>query len=165
MDSTVADQSPILDDPAGCLELYDEEDRRMMKVAEAAKVKGADRVEELARFAMASGFHRLGIAHCVAVADAAKNLETRLLEEFEVLRVDCKLCRIPAEDLVEGARGTSCNPVGQAKVLAAAGTQMNIVLGLCMGHDLIFARHSSAPTTTLVVKDRVHQHNPIEALR
>jgi uncharacterized metal-binding protein len=101
----------------------------------------------------------------VAVADAAKNLETRLLKEFEVLRVDCKLCRIPAEDLVEGARGISCNPVGQAKVLAAAGTELNIVLGLCVGHDLIFARHSSAPTTTLVVKDRVHQHNPIEALR
>jgi uncharacterized metal-binding protein len=88
MESTVADQSPIPDDPTGCLELYDEEDRRMMKLAEAAKARGADRVEELARFAMASGFHRLGIAHCVAVADAAKNLETRLLEEFEVLRVD-----------------------------------------------------------------------------
>jgi uncharacterized metal-binding protein len=165
LESTVADPSPILDDPTGCLELYDEEDRRMMRLAEAAKAKGADRVEELVRFAMESGFHRLGIAHCVAVSDAAKNLETRLLKEFEVLRVDCKLCRIPAEDLVEGARGTSCNPVGQAKVLAAAGTELNIVLGLCVGHDLIFARHSAAPATTLVVKDRVHQHNPIEALR
>lgn len=152
------------EEQAGCLALYDEQDLHLMHLAEAAKARGADRVEELVRFARAGGFCRLGIAHCVAVASAAEKLEARLQEEFTVVRVDCKLGRIPARLLVKDGKGTACNPVGQAKELALAGTELNIVLGLCLGHDLIFSRHSMAPTTTLVVKDRVHRHNPIAAL-
>ncbi len=164
MENAARETSRITDEQAGCLALYDEEDRRIMRLAETAKARGADRVEELARFARAAGYRRLGIAHCVAVAKAVENLEQRLRGEFEVLRVDCKLCRIPAEALIEGGRGTACNPVGQARVLASAGTELNIAMGLCLGHDLLFARHSAAPVTTLVVKDRVHGHNPIAAL-
>ncbi|MEZ4599916.1 MAG: DUF1847 domain-containing protein [Syntrophotaleaceae bacterium] len=153
------------DNPADCIEFYNEDDRRLMRLAEAAKKRGADRVEELMRFARAAGICRIGIAHCVALTGAALTLEQRLQGEFEIKRVDCKLCRIPAEALIEGARGTACNPVGQARVLAAAGTELNIALGLCVGHDLLFSKHSAAPCTTLVVKDRVHQHNPLAALQ
>jgi uncharacterized metal-binding protein len=165
MNSVTEVPGRLADDPADCIELYNGEDRRLMQLAEAAKKKGADRVEELVRFARAGGLRRIGIAHCVALADAAKNLERRLQGEFEIMRVDCKLCRIPAEALIEGGRGTACNPVGQARVLAAAKTELNIVLGLCVGHDLLFTKHSAAPCTTLVVKDRVHQHNPMAALK
>jgi uncharacterized metal-binding protein len=165
MENTALEISRITDEQAGCLALYNEEDRRIMRLAEAAKARGADRVDELVRFARACGYRRLGIGYCMAVAKAAENLEQRLLREgFEVLRVDCKLCRIPAEALIEGGRGTACNPVGQARVLAGAGTELNIAMGLCLGHDLLFARHSAVPVTTLVVKDRVHGHNPIAAL-
>lgn len=164
MENTAPETFRMTDEQAGCLALYNEEDRRMMRLAEAAKARGADRVEELVRFARAGGYRRLGIAHCVAVAKAAGNLEQRLQGEFEVLRVDCKICRIPAEAVIEGGRGTACNPVGQARVLAGAGTELNIAMGLCLGHDLLFAKHSAAPVTTLVVKDRVHGHNPIAAL-
>ena len=55
--------------------------------------------------------------------------------------------------------------VGQDKVLADADTQLNIVLGLCLGHDILFARHSKAPATTLGVKDRVLGNDPLAALR
>jgi uncharacterized metal-binding protein len=157
---------PLLtEEQAAYLALYDAQDLHLMRLADAAKARGADRVEELVRFARAGGFNRLGIAHCVAVAGAAEKLEARLREEFTVVRVDCKVGHIPADLLVEGGKGTACNPIGQAKELALAGTDLNIVLGLCLGHDLIFARHSAAPITTLVVKDRLHQHNPIAALR
>jgi uncharacterized metal-binding protein len=37
-------------------------------------------------------------------------------------------------------------------------------MGLCVGHDSLFSRHSEAPVTTLVVKDRVLGHNPVAAL-
>jgi Uncharacterized metal-binding protein conserved in archaea len=62
---------------------------------------------------------------------------------------------LPAEALVPGDRGVSCNPIGQALALQAAGTDLNIAMGLCLGHDLLFARHSHAPVTTLAVKDRL----------
>ena len=34
------------------------------------------------------------------------------------------------------------------------GRELNIVMGLCVGHDSLFYKHAKAVTTTLVVKDR-----------
>jgi uncharacterized metal-binding protein len=53
-----------------------------------------------------------------------------------------------------------CNPVAQESLPAAADTQLNVVIGLCAGHDSLFFMHSRAPTTVLVAKDRVPGHNP-----
>ena len=58
----------------------------------------------------------------------------------------------------------ACNPVLQAQLLNKEGTELNIVMGLCVGHDSLFYKHSKAVTTTLVVKDRVLVHNPVMAL-
>jgi uncharacterized metal-binding protein len=33
-----------------------------------------------------------------------------------------------------------------------------------VGHDALFTRHSQAPVTTLITKDRVLGHNPAAAL-
>jgi uncharacterized metal-binding protein len=41
---------------------------------------------------------------------------------------------------------------------------LNVIIGLCVGHDSLFIRHSAAPVTYLVVKDRVHGHNPSAGL-
>ena len=49
-------------------------------------------------------------------------------------------------------------------MLNASGAQMNLIVGLCVGHDMLFAKHSDAPVTTLVVKDRVTGHNPVSVL-
>lgn len=58
-----------------------------------------------------------------------------------------------------------CNPVSQAELLNRAGCEFNVVMGLCVGHDSLFFRHSEAPATVLVTKDRVLAHNPIGALQ
>ena len=57
-----------------------------------------------------------------------------------------------------------CNPILQAKMLNEEGTDLNVVVGLCVGHDTLFLRHSKVPTTVMIVKDRVLQHNPAAAL-
>jgi uncharacterized metal-binding protein len=54
--------------------------------------------------------------------------------------------------------------VAQARILNEVGTDLNVIVGLCVGHDILFTRHSTAPVTTLVVKDRVTGHNPAAAL-
>jgi len=38
------------------------------------------------------------------------------------------------------------------------------MVGLCVGHDILFQKYSKAPTTTLIVKDRVLAHNPAGAV-
>ena len=39
-----------------------------------------------------------------------------------------------------------------------------LIVGLCMGHDVLFSKFSEAPVTTLVVQDRVMCHNPAAPL-
>ncbi len=53
-----------------------------------------------------------------------------------------------------------CNPIGQALVLNDFETDLNIIVGLCVGHDILFTRYSRSPVTTFIVKDRVTGHNP-----
>ena len=57
-----------------------------------------------------------------------------------------------------------CNPILQANLLNKAGTQLNVVVGLCVGHDSLFYKYSKALATTLVTKDRVLAHNPVGVL-
>ena len=57
-----------------------------------------------------------------------------------------------------------CNPIMQANVLEKEGSDFNIVIGLCVGHDTMFLKYSAAPTTVMIVKDRVLGHNPVAAL-
>ncbi len=57
-----------------------------------------------------------------------------------------------------------CNPVVQAAVLNSEKLDLHIIVGLCIGHDIQFNVHSGAPTSTLIVKDRVLGHNPVISL-
>ena len=57
-----------------------------------------------------------------------------------------------------------CNPVLQARLLNKEKTDLNVIIGLCVGHDSLFIKYSKAPVTTLITKDRVLGHNPAAAL-
>ena len=143
-------------------DLYSKEDLKLMRAAEDSLLMGQNRVAELIKYAENTGVKRIGIAHCVGMTREAMQLKERLAGKFEVYSVDCKYGKVPASEMLddETARGTSCNPAGQANFLAENNTELNISFGLCMGHDIIFNMKSKAPATTLVVKDREHKHNP-----
>jgi uncharacterized metal-binding protein len=69
---------------------------------------------------------------------------------------------MPGEEIMPGYKGVSCNPAGQARFLEESKTEMNLVMGLCVGHDMVFNRKSKVLTTTLVVKDRKYGHHSLE---
>ena len=146
--------------------LYDKESLEVMSFAEDAYVRGSNRLEEIRNYAQRAGVRRIGIAHCVSMpkeADAVKNF---LSKEFEVYTVDCKCGKIKKHELLGGeSNSIMCNPSGQADFLRKSNTQLNISMGLCVGHDMLFAKKSDVAVTTLVVKDRVNHHNPIEGIR
>jgi uncharacterized metal-binding protein len=127
------------------------------------------RLEELILFARQMGYQKLGIAFCIGLASEAATI-TRILEkDFEVYSTCCKVCGIPKEkyglEKIHPEKfEVTCNPKGQAFLLAKKQTELNIIVGLCMGHDIIFTRNSEAPVTTLIVKDRVLAHNPAGAI-
>jgi uncharacterized metal-binding protein len=121
-------------------------------------------VEEIRNYSKLAGFKRIGIANCVAVQKETNILKDTLSTDFEVFSIDCKCGKIPASELLGAdAKGISCNPAGQAEYLAGNKTELNIVMGLCVGHDMVFSAKSKAPATTLIVKDREHKHNPMKA--
>ena len=131
------------------------------------------RVEEIMAFARRMGWNRLGIAHCIGLMREAKAArEIFLANGFEAFTACCKVGAVPKEDIgledadkvCPGEFESMCNPIGQAAVLAEAGTQFNVVIGLCVGHDSLFYMHTKAPATVLVAKDRVLGHNPVAAL-
>ena len=151
----------------------DEEDQKLFKVAASIEADGYrkwPRVQETILFAKRMGYHKIGIATCVALLRESRILAKMLRANgFEVFGVACKAGEVTKAELGvdkdhEGPGPIACNPILQAKILADAGTEFNIVVGLCVGHDSLFYKYSQAVTTTLLVKDRVLVHNPVMAL-
>ena len=140
---------------ANVIRTTDPEVMRIIDVAKSVETEGYrkwPRVRELIEFSKRMGFKKLGIAFCGGLREETKQL-ARILEShgFELSTVACTV-------------NQGCNPVGQALVLNEQKPDMNIIMGLCMGHDVLFSRFSEAPITTLVVKDRAMCHNPAAPL-
>lgn len=158
-------------------DVYEEPATRAMAwtsaVVEAEGYCEWTRVEETMEFARRLGVKKLGLAFCVGLREEAKSL-TRILgaNGFEVASAACKTGSIlkahigvtDAQQVRPGSYEAMCNPIGQARLMNEAETGLNIVFGLCVGHDSLFIKHSEAPVTCLVAKDRALAHNPIGAI-
>jgi len=127
------------------------------------------RLGEIILFAKELGYKKIGLAFCIGLSEEAKIIDEILSKHFVVVSVCCKVCGIDKKDfdltqISSRNQEVMCNPAGQAHLLKEAETQLNIICGLCVGHDAIFAKLSGAPVTTLIAKDRVLAHNPASAI-
>ena len=143
---------------------YQEEDNHKVMVA-AAEVECEHycqytRIEEIMAFAKKLEVKKIGIATCVGLLKESHTLAAILRNHgFEVFGVDVG---IPEKCSKIGIN--MCNPILQAELLNEAGTELNIIMGLCVGHDSLFIKYSNALVTSGVTKDRVLGHNPAAAL-
>jgi len=170
------------------LDLYkgDSNDARIARTASRVEgmcyqpVPGSDavnarwtRVEDTIAFAKLMKYKKIGIATCIGLLEETNRLAS-ILEAQELIpfSVCCKTGSIDklelgleeADKVRPSTFEPACNPVAQARLMNRAGTDMNIIVGLCVGHDMLFTKYSDAPVTTLVVKDRVTGHNPVSVL-
>jgi uncharacterized metal-binding protein len=131
------------------------------------------RIQEICEFAGKMGYARLGLIFCVGLAEEAAIVADILKNHgFEVVSVICKAGAVPKEEISVkdeekiyiGRHESMCNPILQALIVNEAKTEFNILLGLCVGHDSLFFKHTEAPATVLAVKDRVTGHNPLAAV-
>lgn len=161
------------------MEIYktDEELGRLARTS--AEIEGEfygrlTRVEETLELIRRMGYKKIGIASCVGLMNETR-IFTKILKarKIDYYTVGCKVgavdkteIGVPEEKKLNHGCGheSMCNPIMQAKVLEQQGTDFNIVIGLCVGHDTLFLKHTHAPTTVMVVKDRVLGHNPVAAL-
>ncbi len=164
----------------------DDDDARLAFVA--AKVEGLcyesvagtdavaahwTRVEDLIALARLMGYEKIGIATCIGLLDECQRLSDILRAQgLQPFSACCKAGSIDkleqgladADKIRPGNFEAACNPIAQARIFNEMGTDMNVIVGLCVGHDMLFSKYSDAPVTTLVVKDRVTGHNPVAVL-
>ena len=162
------------EDAQWALERYGEDRNHEIMVASAeVEYEGYcqwTRVQEIMEFARKIGARKIGIANCIGLIREAR-MFARILRAngFEPYAVICKVSGTPKSSVgipkeCERIGAAMCNPILQARLLNREHTDLNVVIGLCVGHDSLFYRYSKAYVTTLVTKDRVTGNNPAASL-
>lgn len=148
--------------------------RKVSKIS--AEIEGSfygkyTRVEEIVEFARRMGTKKIGIATCIGLLEESRIFARILkLNGFEVYGISCKVGSVNKTTVGVDEKFTCvtgpvmCNPILQAKLLNKEKVDLNVVVGLCVGHDSLFYKYANGLTTTLVTKDRVLAHNPVGAL-
>jgi uncharacterized metal-binding protein len=126
------------------------------------------RLQEIIEFSKSMNFKRIGIAYCYGMEkDAA--LVTQIFREsgFKLCPVSCTTGGFMQSGVNDKSKieKVSCNPLAQSEQLNSENVDFTISMGLCLGHDILFQKNIKSYTTTLLVKDRIHNHNPGEALK
>ncbi len=107
------------------------------------------RVEDMIALAQLMEFKKIGIATCIGMLDECNRLSDILraqgMEPFSACckagSVDKLALNLKEEDKVRpGTFEPACNPIAQARILNAEGMEMNIIMGLCVGHDMLFSK-------------------------
>ncbi|MEA5084893.1 MAG: DUF1847 domain-containing protein [Lachnospiraceae bacterium] len=155
--------------------LYENKINKKISVV-SAEVEGEfygkfTRVDEIMEFAKRMGMKKIGVATCVGLMEESRIFAKILKKKgFEVYGAACKVGSFNKTDIGVDEKytcatgNTLCNPILQAKLLNKEKTDLNVVVGLCVGHDSLFYKYSKAITTTLITKDRVLAHNPAGAI-
>lgn len=129
------------------------------------------RLEEIMEFARFMKWTKIGIGCCIALVEEARETDRILRANgFEVVSVMCMAAGGKRHDMGFGWQCKFvqalpfCNPVMQAFVLNKSETELNLELGLCVGHDILFRKYCKAPVVVWALKDRVLANNPTAAL-
>ena len=131
------------------------------------------RILETMEFAERLGVKRLGLAFCIGLRNEAAAVEDIFKRRgLEVVSVACKAGKVPKttlgvepDDFINPLTDeTMCNPILQAKLLNEHGCKLNVLLGLCVGHDSLFIKYCEGFVTVLAAKDRLMGHNPLAAV-
>jgi len=169
--------------PVGCPEQNREESNSQEPVAGFAEFvaqirkKHINRINEVIEYARFTQIEKIGIACCIGLHDELRVVTSMLKKAgLHSISIMCKTgtyekksVGVPSRFRMTTQTGygvgcAACNPVAQAMVLNREKTDLNLIIGLCVGHDSIFMKYSEAPTATLIAKDRSNGHNPAAVL-
>jgi uncharacterized metal-binding protein len=187
-DGAAPKDCPTLNEPELAREVFERLYKKPAKTrrfaVEAAKVErsgylpsptgglapATPRIVEVVNFARRMGYKKLGLIFCFGLrAEAAVVNQILEVNGFQVVSACCKVGNVPKSELgLEpcdqlDASGPEpmCNPILQAELMNRSKVDLNIMMGLCVGHDSLALRHVKAPVTVLAVKDRLMGNNPL----
>jgi uncharacterized metal-binding protein len=134
------------------------------ELVDSGRAGTLSRIQEIIEFAKLMNYQKLGLAYCYGMEQQAKAIESLLTDEwFDVSAVSCSVGGLKQSEVNAASciHKVSCNPIGQAEQLNSEEVDLTLVVGICMGHDIILNRNLKMDFTTLVVKDRKHNHAPL----
>ncbi len=150
----------------------DENINKIMKIANKLPVTEdgelRSRAEEIIDLVKQMNIKKIGVAFCYSLEKEAKKF-VKMLENYDitVVPVCCKVGSVDVKEIgIEKKRDkfiATCNPITQAEIMNKENTELNVVVGLCVGHDMIFNKNSETYVTTLIAKDRKYAHCPAKA--
>ena len=104
-----------------------------------------NRLEEISEYAKLREYRVLGVAYCYSMEKEAGYLREYLQKEgFKMVMVSCTVDGVLECEVNTAQKGqsVSCNPVGQAYALNRSGAEFTILMGLCLGHDVLIQKKS-----------------------
>ena len=125
------------------------------------------RVEHIVDFCRSLGVNTMGVASCLRYLKEAHFLRQLFMEQGWGAHVAiCKFGGFKTPDVAvqKDTDWIVCNPLGQALLLNDLGCEVNVTLGLCMGHEMIFNHYSEGLVTNLVVKEKISQEHSLDTL-
>jgi len=164
--------APCTSGSAGYIQEYRSDENRLIIKAASSLVDGGragtlTRLEEIAEYCRERGYRKIGVAYCYALEKEAASLKAFLAGEgFKAVMVSCTVDGVSESDIDPDKTETavSCNPVGQADALIKSGAQFAVLMGLCLGHDILLQKNLRMDFTVFAVKDRVTGNNPLLGL-
>lgn len=138
------------------------------ELVDNGKAGTLSRIEEIIEYAKLMKYEKIGIAYCYGMEQYAKAIETLLTDEwFDVSAISCSVGGLKQSEVNNSSciHKVSCNPLGQAEQLNAEKVDLTLVVGICLGHDILLNRTLNMDFTTLVVKDRKFNHAPLQGLK
>jgi uncharacterized metal-binding protein len=151
------------------MDAYHTADSQKIVQAAAVLVDGGragtlSRVEELVEFAQLMNYQRIGLAYCYGMESTASAVRDIFMASgLKTVGISCTIGGFSQKEVNETSTlpGVSCNPLNQAAQLNQENVDIAVVIGLCMGHDIMFNREFKGDVTTLIVKDRPNAHDPM----
>ncbi len=158
---------------ADIIKIYEEEENQIIVQAAAQLVDNGkagtlSKLQEIAEFVSTMKYQKVGLAYCYGMEKDAIEVKKYFKQKgIPISAVSCTIGGIAQDNINKESciHKVSCNPIGQATQLNHEKTDLVLIMGICLGHDILLQRNLEADFTTLVVKDRVHNHNPLHALR
>jgi uncharacterized metal-binding protein len=125
------------------------------------------RLQETISFIKSMDYKKVGLAYCYGMEKEVKVMkEIFKAESLKLRTVSCTVGGINQDEIntSSSTEKVSCNPLGQARELNDEGVDFVIVMGICLGHDILLQRNLKSDFTTFVVKDRVFANAPLKAI-
>jgi len=125
------------------------------------------RIEEIIEFSKTMNYKKIGLAYCFGMEKHAISIQKIFVENgLPMIPISCSVGGLKQSEVNADSciHKVSCNPLGQAQQINSENCDFAIIMGICLGHDILLQRNLKMDFTTLVVKDRVHHHSPLKAL-